>query len=184
MTPIAIVSWVYFSLSERLPCEILGRPLPTAKVTPRNQHRESSGRSTSGCGMQVFPTRSTSTHKPRENMCQASAQQTGIHWGLQGLNQRDHSVWGAIGLIREDNSETQILRWKYNTDSATLLQSTFFYFNLPKPEATSPSTWTTVWGLQKDHNLDYNKYFIKVRGHLLPQLQNTRLWFQNNCGHG
>lgn len=33
------------------PRELDGYPLPTAKVTLRNQHSESSGRSTSGCGM-------------------------------------------------------------------------------------------------------------------------------------
>lgn len=48
------------------PRELSGHPLPKAKVTLRNQQSESSGRSTSGCGMQVFPTRVayTSTHKP------------------------------------------------------------------------------------------------------------------------
>lgn len=33
------------------PRELTGHPLPTAKVAQRDQHSESSGRSTSGCGM-------------------------------------------------------------------------------------------------------------------------------------
>lgn len=51
------------------PRELGGHPLPTAKVTPRNQHSESSGRSTSGCGMQVVPTRRIPRHTNPEKTC-------------------------------------------------------------------------------------------------------------------
>ena len=67
---------------------------PHGQGNAKESAPQGSARSTSGCGMQVFPTRSTSTHKPWENMCQAPAQQTGIHWGRLSLNQSGRSVRG------------------------------------------------------------------------------------------